>query len=184
MVWYSFMPTIDVETRLKALEAGVLEAASIQREADIQPLGGRDNGLYARLGFVAHSLGYEVEDNDELTGDILKDGRRGLRKQFGMGWILMVKQGSPLQMTATLAHEFSHHFTPDIYDEETLTLSETIAEGTAYVVCDYAGLDISSQAFPYIADYNRGEFTDEMRSGIVTASADLLTQLEATRPVV
>lgn len=172
------MATISVEASLGKLESGVLEAARIQREADIHPLQGRDNGIYARLGFVAHSLGYKVEDDDELTGEILREGRRGLRKQFVAGWILMVKQGSPLQMTATLAHELGHHYTPDIYDEETLALSETVAEGTAYVVCDHAGLDISSQVFPYIAGYNRGEFTDQMRSGIVTASTDILMRLE------
>ena len=173
----------DVESRLEVLEAGVLQAVSTREEADILPLQDEDNGLYARLGFVAHSLGYRVEDNDELTGEILRDGRRGLRKQFAMGWILMVKQGSPLQMTATLAHELGHHYTPDIYDEETLALSETVADGTAYVVCDHAGLDISPQVFPYIAGYNEGVFTDRMRTGIVTASADLLTRLEATHPV-
>ena len=176
------MPIIDVESRLRTLEVGVLQAASIERKANIPPLEGRDEGFYRRLGFVAHSLGYRVEDNDEITGEILRDGRRGLRKEFFIGWVLMVKQGSPLQMSATLAHELGHHYTDDIHDEETLALSETVAEGTAYVVCDHAGLDISSQVFPYIAGYNNGEFTDRMKSGIVTASTDLLTRLEATPP--
>jgi hypothetical protein len=176
------MSNIRVESRLKVLEAGVLQATRIEREADIPLLEGQDNGLYARLGFVAHSLGYKVEDNDELTAEILRDGRRGLRMQFVMGWIVMIKQSSPLQMTATLAHELGHHYTPDIYDEEALALSETVAEGAAYIVCDHAGLDISSQVFPYIAGYNKGVFTDQMKNGIVTASADLLTRLEATHP--
>jgi len=168
--------THELEPRIAALVTGVL-ASPKERDELIPDLEGEDNGLYLRLTQLASNLGEVVEDNDELTRDILKDGRKGLRKQFYSGMVLMVKQGSPLDMTATLAHEHGHRYTDDVFDEAGMVVSETIAEGAAFVVCDYFGLDISARSFPYIAGYSSGGFTPEMVDGIRTASLGIIEGL-------
>lgn len=177
-------PNIDISPlsttireRIALLETAVQEASRIHQEQEGEALEGTDGGLYGVLTEVALGLGYRVEDNDEITKEILRDGRRGLNKQFMSGWILMIKQGSSLQMSATLSHELAHRFTPRIEDEQSEVLSETIAEGTAFVVCDHFGLDISNQAFPHIASYNKGQFTPEMRAGIETVSSWMISRV-------
>ncbi len=59
-----------------------------------------------------------------------------------------------------------------------IVLSETIADGSAFVVCDHFGLDISASSLPYIASYNEGVFTPEMLHGIRVASLDMVLRLQ------
>lgn len=175
-----------IRERIVFLEQGVQEANELLSEVPIEKedqvpdevLVGTDNGLYAMLTELTRRFGYRVEDNDAVTKEILRNGRKGLRKKFVSGWAIMVKQGSPLQMSATLGHEIAHHFIPEVCNEQDQTLSETIAEGTAFIVCGHYGLDIAPQAFPYIAGYNNGEFTPEMRNGIKAASARMIEGME------
>lgn len=174
----------ELDARIDVLEQGVKEACQpltqlkqeeLLRDKDLK---GTDNGLYPMLTELARRFGYRVEDNDAVTKEILRRGRKGLRKKFASGWVIMVKQGSPLQMSAILVHEIAHHFTPDVYNKQDQILSETIAEGTAFIVCYHYGLDISPQVFPYIAEYNNGEFTSEMRKGIKAASARIIKSVQ------
>ncbi len=94
------------------------------------------------------------------------------------GMTNFVKQGSPLEMTATLAHEQGHRYADDGYDMEAHILSETIADGSAFVVCDHFGLDISARSFPYITGHNDGVFSPEMLHGIRIASLDMVLRLQ------
>ena len=165
----------SLEARVAVLEAGVLEHSTT--EASVPVLEGVDNGLYSQLGFVAHRLGYRVEDSDDITKEILKDGRRGLNKRFFSGPTIMIKQGAPLQMAATIAHEIGHHFTPPINDTYGQIFAEVVAEGTAFIVCDHQGLDISPQAFPYIAGYRKDGLTTGMKDDILAASTTILGHL-------
>jgi hypothetical protein len=169
---------LELEPRITKLTLGVAATAAVlDKDAPIPHLMGTDNGLYARLYRLATSLGEMVADDDTLTGDILKDGKRGLRLQMYAGMTNFVKQGSPLEMTATLAHEQGHRYTADVYDMEAHVLSETIADGSAFVVCDHFGLDIAARAFPFLAGYNNGEFTSAMLDGIRVASTDIIQRL-------
>ena len=169
---------LDLEPRITRLTLGVAAtAASFNPETPIPFLEGADNGLYARLRHLATSLGEIVADDDTLTGEILKDGRRGLRRQMYAGMTNFVKQGSPLEMTATLAHEQGHRYTADVFDMEGCVIGETIADGSSFVVCDFFGLDTSPRSFPFIAEYNKGEFSTEMLGGIRTAAADMIQLL-------
>lgn len=170
---------LDLDPQISKLILGVAAtAAAFDSEAPIPHLEGTDNGLYARLCRLATSLGEMVADNDEMTGDILKDGKRGLRRQMYAGMTNFVKQGSPLEMTATLAHEQGHRYTADVYDMEAHILSETIADGSAFVVCDRFGLDISPRSFPFIAGYNNGDFSTAMLDGIQIAATDIIQRLD------
>lgn len=168
--------SINFESGVATLEAGVLKLSTT--ESNIPTLEGTDGGLYSRLGFVARRLGYRVEDDDNATKEILTGGKRGLNKKFFSGLVIMVSQGSPLQMSATLSHEIGHHFTPPIYDTYGEVFAEIVAEGTAFVVCDYHGLDISAQAVPYVARYRKEELTPGMKDGILAASTTILECLQ------
>ena len=161
--------------RLEVLEEGVVRAHATGEEVEL--LEGPDNGLYARLGSVARAYGYKVVDDDDKTSEILRDGRVGLNKAFYEGPELLIKQMPPLRMAAVLAHELGHGFTQPVWNEDDLKESETVAEATAYLVCDRQGLDISPQAFTYIEGYNQGNFTDEMRKGTLVASGSIIQAL-------
>jgi len=171
-----------IRARISFLEQGVQNALLSPQEQETvdEELEGSDNGLYPRLVELAQSLDYRVEDDDEVTKDILRDGRKGLRKGFVSGWMLMVKQSSPLQKFAILGHELAHHFTPPIQDREGQILSESVAEGVAFVVSDHYGLDISKQSFPHIAQYNAGKFTQEMKEMIEIISMWMVLSLPET----
>ncbi len=168
----------ELEPTIDDLVRGV-EASTSSDATEIPILEGEDNGAYTRLCNLALSLGELVADDDVLTGQILTEGRRGLRKQMWSGVTNFVKQGPPLEMTATLAHEQGHRYTEDVYDMEGHILSEVTADGTAFVVCRYFDLDISARSFPYIAGFNHGVFTPEMLDGIQTASTDMILRLQA-----
>ena len=170
---------VELEPRIRKLTLGVAAVAgALDKDAPIPMLEGDDNGLYARLCHLAVSLGEIVADDDSLTGDILKDGKRGLHRRMFAGMTNFVKQGSPLEMAATLAHEQGHRYTDDVYDMKAHILSETIADGSAFVVCDHFGLDISARSFPYIAGHNEGVFTSDMLDGIRVASLDMVLKLQ------
>lgn len=144
---------------------------------DIPDLRGRDYGLYARLGTVAESLKEEIVDEDEVTKEILTGGKKGLHKKFTFRSVVMVKEGSPLQMSATLTHELGHHFTGEVTNEEEYIESESTAEGVAFVVTDYYGLNIGSQAFPYIAGYNNSVFSPEVKRKIEAVSVYMINRI-------
>ncbi|MHB1865283.1 MAG: hypothetical protein ACYCPS_03940 [Candidatus Saccharimonadales bacterium] len=168
---------LDLQPRIAKLILGVAATAATIESGPIPYLEGADNGLYARLCQLATSLGEIVADDDARTGEILNDGRRGLRRQMYAGMTNFVKQGSPLEMTATLAHEQGHRYTADVFDLEGCVDSETIADGSAFVVCDYFGLDISPRSFPFIAGYNSGQFSADILDGIQSASTDIIQGL-------
>ena len=164
------------ESRLACLESGVLLAKVSGTE--VSELVGPDHGLYSKLIRVANSLDRTVCDDDNLTGEILIDGRRGLHKRFFSGWQILVKRGTPLGMAALLAHEIGHIYAGEIDSLETLARAETIAEGISFIICAENGLDTAISAFPWIAEYNNGIFTEEMRHGILVAGAAILTLLQ------
>ena len=149
--------------------------------ATIPELEGPDGGLYLAMTSLAISLDERVVDDDNRTKDILIGDRKGLRHRFYGGFAILIKQGSPLAMTQRLAHELSHRYTEPVLvgDNVGYTHGETVAEGSAFVVCGHFGLDISAHAFPYIAGYNGGNFTSEMVAGIQTASTGIIEGLRA-----
>ncbi len=173
---------LELEPGISKLTLGVVAtAARLDKDAPIPFLEGSDNGLYDRLRRLAISLGEIVADDDKFMANILKGGKRGLRRQMYTGMTNFVKQGSPLEMTATLAHEQGHRYTDEVYDMEGCIVSETIADGSAFVVCDHFGLDISARSFPFIAGYNDGDFSSEMVDGIRVASTDIILMLDQLR---
>jgi len=160
----------DLEPRIARLVAGVAIAELLDEPPELE---GTDNGLYAQLKQVAINYGETVEDRDELTKDIFTGHRKAVRVRMSWGMTMMIKQGAPLAMAKRLAHEHLHRDTE----------SEVVAEGGAYVVCDYFGLDTSVYSFPYIAGYNGGDFTPRVLEDIQDTSARLIGDVLQVRQV-
>lgn len=79
-----------------------------------------------------------------------------------------IKQGmSQLQTVKTVIHEIAHGFLHfDV--EKDKRQKEIEAESTAYIVCQYYGLDTSDYSFSYIAGYSTGKEKKELKDFLDT----------------
>ncbi len=111
-------------------------------------LGGDDqNGIYATLVGVAHSIGFTVEDHEfggTTNGDCSHREHR----------IRVETTNSPAQRVKTLAHEIAHALLHEKSDSR--PLAELEAESIAYVVCQALGLDTNDYSLGYVASWAGG----------------------------
>ena len=75
--------------------------------------------------------------------------------------IVIDRDMSELQSISVLIHEIAHERLHGVAERETTDRQtrEVEAEATAYVVCEYLGLDTSEVAFPYIASWSKEKDT-------------------------
>lgn len=93
-----------------------------------------------------------------------------------------VKNRSNLaDLSSTTIHEYAHAMLHGDFDEQERSMREVEAEGTAYVVCRYFGLDTSNSAF-YLASW-AGEETEAIRerlNRISRTSQELIEAIESS----
>ncbi|ACU53268.1 conserved hypothetical protein [Acidimicrobium ferrooxidans DSM 10331] len=104
-------------------------------------------GVLAKLGGVAHALGFAVEDHrfeGATNGDCSHEQRR----------IRLSSEVSPRQRVKTLAHELAHALMHERL--ESRPQAELEAESVAYIVCRALGIDASNFSFGYVASWAGG----------------------------
>ena len=115
-------------------------------------LDGEDEaGLYERLHRVATSIGFTVEDADDLggaNGVCTHDIHR----------IQVLACNSPVQRIKTLAHELGHAMlhAPGDGRPDSRAVLELEAESVAFVVCAAAGITSDDYSFGYVATWSGG----------------------------
>jgi hypothetical protein len=72
---------------------------------------------------------------------------------------IWVRPAAMAQMVKTLIHELAHHHDEEPNNREA---KETIAEGVAYQVCAYVGIDTAERSFPYIAGWSGADGGPEL----------------------
>lgn len=81
--------------------------------------------------------------------------------------VIAVKKDNPLeQKIKTIIHEIAHsklHNTPEALFMDSKH-KEIEAEATAYVVCNYLGIDSSDYSFGYVAGWSRDKESDYLKS--------------------
>jgi antirestriction protein ArdC len=140
-------------------------------------LDGDDNGnVFTRLRAVADSLGFNVEDSDELPGAVNGDCSHDLHR------IRVRSSNSPVQRVKTLAHELAHAILHEEYDSR--PLAELEAESVAFVVCHNLDITSDDYSFGYVATWAGGG--DEAQKAIKTsggriqrAAEQILSTVEA-----
>lgn len=110
-----------------------------------------ESDLYKRLSTVATSIGFTVEDADDLggaNGVCMHDEHR----------ILVLSSNSPLQQVKTLAHELGHAILhgPGDGRPDDRGLMELEAESVAFVVCAASEIDSDNYSFGYVATWSGG----------------------------
>src|SRR5271165_6848091 len=115
-------------------------------------LDGEDEaGLFERLRTVAASIGFSVEDADDLNGAngvCTHDEHR----------IQVLAGNSPAQRVKTLAHELGHAIlhAPGEGRPDSRAVLELEAESVAFVVCAAAGITSDDYSFGYVATWSGG----------------------------
>ncbi len=117
-----------------------------------------------------------LEDDAEL--DALSPGAKGLYS-LREGRILL-RSGLPADQKAkTLAHELAHHLlhgNAAVSEEDRPTL-EAEAEGAAYAVLSYFGVDASAYSFAYVARW--AENKDVVKAALANIQKTVRTIIEA-----
>jgi IrrE N-terminal-like domain len=115
-------------------------------------LDGEDEpGLFERLRTVAASIGFSVDDADDLNGAngmCTHDEHR----------IQVAASNAPVQRVKTLAHELGHAIlhAPGEGRPDSRAVLELEAESVAYVVCAAAGITSDDYSFGYVATWSGG----------------------------
>ena len=128
-------------------------------------LDGEDEaGLFERLRSVATSIGFTVEDADDLEGAnglCTHDDRR----------IRVLACNSPAQRVKTLAHELGHAIlhAPGVGRPDSRAILELEAESVAFVVCAATGIISDDYSFGYVATWSGGG--DEALAAIKASGA-------------
>lgn len=129
----------------------------------------------------AEGLGIE-EDDEEL--DALHPGANGLYSPR-KGLILLRGTLSNDQKAKTLTHELAHHFLHHgVADPEKRPTLEAEAEGTAFAVLSYFGVDVSGYSFAYVAHWAEDKAVLKTALSNVQATARKIigsVEVEATR---
>ncbi len=109
---------------------------------------------YARLAQYAEGQGLT------LTTDPAKgDGTEAMGYYSRSAKEVWIRQAPMAQMLKTGIHELAHHHDEEPNNREA---KETIAEGVAFQVCAYFGIDTSERSFPYIAHWASAEGGPEL----------------------
>ena len=130
------------------------------------------------LPSICNELTQAVAEADRLIADIIaispvdvrfgpvESGAKGYYHHDDSDKYIMVKEGmSDAQTIKTLLHEIAHaklgHGDKDCpYDRATRELQ---AESVAYVVSGYLGIDTGDYTFEYLASWNEGKTTDNVK---------------------
>lgn len=95
--------------------------------------------------------------------------------------IVIRKAMSELQTVKTALHEIAHAMLHvDAKEKKDAATREVEAESTAYVVCQYFGLDTSDYSFGYVAGWGSGRKMPELKASlhtIQTTAAELIEQI-------
>jgi len=78
-------------------------------------------------------------------------------------WIMIKPGMSDNQTAKTLAHEYTHSLLHSGKCEKPADLKEIEAESTAFIVCNYFGLETNEYSFEYLAAWSRGRDKKEIR---------------------
>ncbi|WP_066412774.1 ArdC family protein [Sutcliffiella cohnii] len=80
----------------------------------------------------------------------------------------------------TLVHEFVHSRCHQLGDNSTAMEREVVAEGCAFIVCNYFGLDTSDYSFRYVKGWSQGNADALMQFGtqICDVSSKIIHQFE------
>jgi antirestriction protein ArdC len=109
---------------------------------------------YARLAQYAEAQGLT------LTTDPAKGaGTEAMGYYSRSAKEVWIRQAPMAQMLKTGIHELAHHHDEEPNNREA---KETIAEGVAFQVCAYFGIDTSERSFPYIAHWASAEGGPEL----------------------
>lgn len=94
--------------------------------------------------------------------------------------IVLRKELSIDDKTATLLHELTHALYDDFDYKENRNLSETFVESVAFIVADYFGLDTSNCSFNYITSWADGDIKVILELGdkIQKTANQFIKQLE------
>lgn len=145
----TFGPTFVFDVSQTQPIAGIDPAPELARALHCPILDGEDSGLYQQLRDVARRAGLTVSEPHTLSGALMGyyDPARST--------IAVRTDTSPLQMAKTLAHELAHHLHHSLADGAHCDTDtrEAVAEATAFIVLDAAGLDSSLRSVPYIAGW-------------------------------
>jgi len=99
---------------------------------------------------------------------------------------IRVRPAPMRQMSKTLAHEMAHHVHLTRIGQESSSREEreTVAESSAYVVCQHFGVDSGERSFPYVALWaqDRAVFQEAL-SSIQRVSATIIDALETGEPL-
>lgn len=123
-----------------------------------------ESGLYERLCTFTASIGFSVEDADDLSGAngmCSHDEKR----------IQVLASNSPLQRVKTLAHELGHAIlhTPTEGRPDDRAIRELEAESIAFIVCATKGVTSDDYSFGYVATWSGGG--DEALAAIKASGA-------------
>lgn len=124
-------------------------------------LDGDDTGnVFLRLRTVAATLGFSVEDTDDLSDGVNGDCSHDLHR------IRVRMSNAPLQRVKTLAHELGHAIlhTPGDGRPDSRALMELEAESVAFIVCANHGINSDDYSFGYVTGWAGGG--DEARDAI------------------
>ena len=124
-------------------------------------LDGQDDAhIFDRLRAVALSIGFSVEETDDLPEGVNGDCNHELRR------LRVRSSNSPMQRVKTLAHELGHAMlhTPGDGRPDSRPLMELEAESVAFIVCANNGINSDDYSFGYVANWAGG--SDEARDAI------------------
>lgn len=113
----------------------------------------------------------ELSDYDIDFEDMGDTGKNGYCKPDSK--IIRIKEGlSEAHIIKTLIHEVTHEKIHGDKDNDYINnhkdQMEVEAEGTAYVVCSYFGLDTSDYSFGYVAGWASGKKNDVLKESLTT----------------
>jgi len=149
----------------------------------------------------------EAQDGDPETAARILEGLRGVciaegvaleERELDPGYygyyepaarrVVLSSSLSQQERATTLAHELGHHIqrtteTASEDGETTTAARETEAEGTAFAVCSYFGLDTSRFSFAYIARYaETPEALAESLERVQRSARRLIEAVEGAEP--
>ena len=83
--------------------------------------------------------------------------------------IVVDNSNSQIQQAKTLLHEMSHawhHALIENFDKCSHADQETVAEASAYIVCNFLGIDSSEYSFPYLATWSKEHNLKEFQANL------------------
>lgn len=83
--------------------------------------------------------------------------------------IVVDSTNGQIQQVKTLLHEMSHawhHALVENFDKCSHADQETVAEASAFIVCNYLGIDSSEYSFPYLAMWSREHNLKEFQANL------------------